>query len=134
MKRLLSIFLFVALMSVCTLNAQVAPQIEWQKCLGGSLWDEAHSIQQTTDGGYIVAGYSNSNDGDVSGNHNYDSLIVKLNSTGNLVWQKCLGGSSPDAQSIQQTSDGGFIMAGYSYSNDGDLSVNYGYSDYWIVK
>ncbi|MCD6097265.1 T9SS type A sorting domain-containing protein [bacterium] len=112
------------------------PTIQWQKCLGGSGYDYAYSIQQTDDGGFIVAGYSNSNDGDVSGNHGErDYWVVKLNSAGDLVWQKSLGGSSWDeAWSIQQTSDGGFIVAGYSESNDGDVSGHHGGYDYWVVK
>jgi hypothetical protein len=110
--------------------------IEWQKSLGGSGSESAFSIQQTSDGGYIVAGSSNSNDGDVSGNHgDYDSWVVKLNSIGIIEWQKSLGGSNyDDANSIQQTNDGGYIVAGYSNSNDGDVSVNYGGEDYWVVK
>ncbi len=113
-----------------------AGDIEWQKCLGGSDWDYAYSIQQTSDSGFIVAGASNSNDGDVSGNHGYgDYWVAKLNSAGALVWQRALGGSDEDeASSIQQTSDGGFIVAGYSYSNDGDVSGNHGNGDYWVVK
>ena len=108
----------------------------WQKCLGGINQDNAVSIEETDDGGYIVAGSSNSNDGDVSGNHgNWDYWIVKLDLSGNIQWQKCLGGSAGEiAYSIQHTMDGGFIVAGYSYSNDGDVSGNYGSSDYWIVK
>jgi len=111
-------------------------ELQWQKCLGGSDDDYAQSIQQTEDGGYIVAGTTESNDGDVSGNHgNYDSWIVKLDETGNIQWQRCLGGSSSDyAQSIQQTNDGGYIVAGYTTSNDGDVSGNHGSCDYWIVK
>lgn len=110
--------------------------IQWQKTLGGSNVDDAQSIRQTTDGGYIIAGSSNSGDGDISGNHgNYDYWIVKLDSNGNLQWQKSLGGSSMDmAQSIQQTSEGGYIVAGSSSSNDGDVSGNHGGGDYWIVK
>jgi len=110
--------------------------IEWQKCLGGSDWDGAYSIQQTTNGGFIVAGYSRSNDGDVSGNHGgYDWWVVKLNSSGDIVWQKCLGGGSEDwAYSVQQTSDGGFIVAGGTESNDGDVSGNHGGGDFWVVK
>ncbi|MCD6594956.1 hypothetical protein J7L68_04690, partial [bacterium] len=94
------------------------------------------SIQQTTDGGFIVAGVSQSNDGDVSGNHgSSDSWVVKLNSAGEIVWQRTLGGSDEDcATSIQQTTDGGFIVAGVSQSNDGDVSGNHGYDDYWVVK
>ena len=110
--------------------------LQWQKCLGGSRDDSAHSIQQTSDGGYIVAGFTDSNDGDVSGNHGgWDVWVVKLNSTGSLQWQKCLGGSDFDyAYSIQQTSDGGYIVAGGTYSNDGDVSGNHGDMDFWVVK
>jgi len=110
--------------------------LQWQKCFGGSGWDGAHSIQQTSDGGYIVAGHTESNDGDVSGNHGgWDVWVVKLNSTGSLQWQKCLGGSDFDyAYSIQQTSDGGYIVAGGTYSNDGDVSGNHGDMDFWVVK
>ncbi|MFA7616312.1 MAG: T9SS type A sorting domain-containing protein [Weeksellaceae bacterium] len=110
--------------------------IQWQKSLGGSDWDYAHSIQQTADGGYIVAGDSRSNDGDVTGNHgDGDYWIVKLDSTGNIQWQKSLGGSGWDSATfIQQTTDGGYIVAGGSASNDGDVSGNHGETDYWIVK
>lgn len=113
-----------------------AGDIQWQKSLGGSGSDTAKSIQQTADGGYIVAGYSESNDGDVSGNHGgRDYWIVKLNDTGDIQWQKSLGGSGDDwATSIQETIDGGYIIAGESYSNDGDVTGNHGYSDYWVVK
>ncbi len=112
------------------------PQIQWQKSLGGNFWDEANSIVQTSDGGYIVAGSSASNDGDVSGNHgNYDYWIVKLDDSGNIQWQRSLGGSDFDqANSIIHTSDGGYIVAGFSKSNDGDVSGNHGNEDYWIVK
>ena len=110
--------------------------IVWQKCLGGSRDDQAYSIQQTSDGGFIVAGYTESNDGDVEGIHSArDFWVVRLNSSGDIVWQKCLGGSSDDiAQSIQQTSDGGFIVTGGTWSNDGDVSGNHGWTDYWVVK
>jgi hypothetical protein len=110
--------------------------IQWQKCLGGGFADAAASIQQTTDGGYIVAGYSKSKDGDVSGKHgSYDYWIVKLDKQGNIQWQKCLGGHSADyAYSIQRTTDSGYIVAGYSESNNGDVRNNHGGTDYWIVK
>lgn len=114
----------------------------WQKSLGGTANDFAYSIQQTTDSGFIVAGYSNSNDGDVTGNHGgWDYWIVKLNSSGNLVWEKSLGGTMDEGgvtylipNSIQQTSDGGFIVAGFTHSNDGDVTGNHGNGDAWIVK
>jgi len=110
--------------------------IQWQKSLGGTQADYANSIEQTTDGGYIVAGRSSSNDGDVSGNHGYgDYWVVKLNATGTIQWQKSLGGTQYDvASSIQQTTDGGYIIAGSSISNDGNVIGNHGGEDYWIVK
>ncbi len=91
-----------------------AGALQWQQCLGGSFADHAYSIQQTGDGGYIVAGSSESNDGDVNGNHGAkDVWAVKLNGSGSLQWQSCLGGTGVDwALSISQSSDGGYIMAG----------------------
>ncbi|HPP17307.1 MAG TPA: Ig-like domain-containing protein [Fervidobacterium sp.] len=84
----------------------------WQKTFGGNGNDEAYSIQQTTDGGYIVAGDTSS-----FGNGGYDVYIQKLNSNGTLIWQKTFGGNSFDeAYSIQQTTDGGYIVAGYTHS------------------
>lgn len=126
----------VMLFSFSTLNAQVAPDIEWQKCLGGTGNEAAFSIQQTTDGGYIVGGYSDLNGGDVTGNHGSDDYwVVKLDSASNLLWQKSLGGNSIEqANAIKQTQDGGFIVAGFSYSNNGDVSGNHGSDDFWIVK
>ncbi len=110
--------------------------IDWQKSLGGSGDDGAYSVSPTTDGGYIIGGYSNSTDGDVTFGHgDYDCWIVKLDGSGNLLWQKSLGGSSIDvANSIFQTNEGGFIFAGTTYSNDGDVTVLLGSSAYWIVK
>lgn len=110
--------------------------IQWKKSYGGSGDDYANSVQQTFDGGYIVAGTSNSNNGHISNSHgNNDFWIIKLDSTGNLIWQKSLGGTSNDsAQSVQQTTDGGYIVAGSSSSNNGDVSANHGYSDFWILK
>ena len=112
--------------------------ITWQKCLGGSNYDTAPSVQQTADSGYIVAGYTESNlTGDVGRNNGYiDYWLVKLDGSGNITWQKCLGGSSADvAESVQQTSDSGYIVAGYTYSNlTGDVGQNHGFGDYWVVK
>ena len=108
----------------------------WQKCLGGSGNETAQSIKQTNDGGYVVAGSTDSNDGDITGNHGrQDIWIVKMDETGIIQWQKCLGGSGFEtAQSIQQTNDGGYIIAGSTDSNDGDVTGNHGSSDFWIVK
>jgi len=108
----------------------------WEKNYGGSLLDRAHSIQQTTDGGYIVAGQSSSNDIDIQENNGQsDYWIVKLDQIGNLQWENNFGGSSGDfANSIQQTVDGGYVVTGSSYSNDGDVGGNYDRQDFWIIK
>jgi hypothetical protein len=110
--------------------------IVWQKSLGGSGFDRIYSIQQTVDGGYIAAGNSSSIDGDLTGINNIGTYwIVKLDANGNITWQKKLGGSGSDgANSIQQTADGGYIVAGVSDSNDGDVTGNHGDYDYWIVR
>ncbi|MBI3519348.1 MAG: T9SS type A sorting domain-containing protein, partial [Bacteroidetes bacterium] len=122
---------------VTKLNNSGTPQ--WIKCLGGTNNEEASSIQQTSDGGYIVAGYTGSNDVQVSGLHAYlDYWVVKLDGSGNISWQKVLGGGNYDyATSVIQTSDGGYIVAGYSGSKDGDVTgTHWGGSDndVWVVK
>ena len=112
--------------------------ILWQKCLGGTAGELAYFTQQTTDGGYIIAGWTRSTDGDVIGNHaggGEDYWIVKLDSSGTLKWQKCLGGTGDElTHSIQQTNDNGYIVGGWSPSDDGDVTGNHGLDDYWIVK
>ncbi|MDQ1265841.1 MAG: hypothetical protein QG635_993, partial [Bacteroidota bacterium] len=117
-------------------NTSTSPSIQWQKSFGGYYDDVAYSIQQTSDSGYIAAGYSASNDGDVTENYGkLDIWVVKLNSAGIIRWQKTLGGSSNEqARSIQQTNDGGCIVAGYSGSNDGNIIGNKGGYDCLIVK
>jgi hypothetical protein len=112
-----------------------AGQIQWQRALGGTSYDVAYAVRQTQDGGYIVAGKTLSNDGDVSGNHgDYDFWVIKLNNNGTLEWQKTLGGTGEDvAKSVQQTLDGGYVLAGWSYSNDGDAVGNTGFH-FWVVK
>lgn len=110
--------------------------IDWKKSMGGSYSDWAHSIQETIDGGFIVSGRSSSSDIDVTGHHfSYDYWIVKLSTTGNISWQKSLGGDGADiAYSIQQTIDGGYIVAGASESTNGDIIGNQGFNDVWVIK
>jgi PKD repeat protein len=124
--------------SVVPVDGSVAPPlIEWQKSLGGGQHEEAFSIQQTADFGYIVAGYSESWSGDVPGNYFYNDVwVVKLDSTGVPTWSKNYGGSSSEeAHSIRQTADGGFIVGGYTGSSDHDLANNIGYgSNPWVFK
>ena len=109
---------------------------EWEKCYGGSGMEIGYSILETFDGGYLLAGSTNSNDGDVFGaKGNFDAWIVKIDSIGNIQWSKCYGGSMIDiAYSIIQTADGCFVFTGETASSDGDVTSLHPYSECWIVK
>ncbi len=117
-----------------------AGNIEWQKTYGGAQPDFDVHVFQTSDGGYFVSGYSDSN---VSGdktdptNGQRDYWVLKLNSSGGIVWQKSLGGSTLDRGIISiEIADGGFLIGGHSDSNiSGDKSENSrGLFDNWLVK
>lgn len=131
------IFLFILIHYEIPIYSQSSiPNIEWQKSFGGSASEIAKSIVQTPDGGYITTGFSKSSDGNATINHgDNDFWVVKMSATGTLEWQKTLGGSGDDqANSICTTSDGGYVIAGYTTSSNGDITLNQGYADYWIVK
>jgi len=97
------------LWDVYILKLDVNGNKEWEKTYGGKQNDEAYSIQQTYDGGYIVAGYTKS-----FGEGEEDAYILKLDRNGNKEWEKLFGESGWNvARSIQQTFDGGYIVAGY---------------------
>ena len=105
--------------------------------LGGSLNDNAEDVVATSDGGYAVLGYTQSADGDVAdkSDTSFDYWLLKYSAQGVLEWSKTYGGNGDDrGNSLKQTSDGGYIMAGYSTSNDGDVSANAGAQDFWLVK
>ena len=107
------------------LKLQDNGDIQWQKRLGGSGNDRAFFIRQTRDGGYILGGWTNVSFNGV----NYDSLLIKLNSSGDTEWQNTYGGAYSDqATSILQTDDGGYIMVGWTYSFGGDDR------EIWLLK
>ena len=112
------------------------PTIQWQKSFGGSYFDEAYCVKHTSDGGSIVVGTTASWDGAVFGQHgNSDYWIIKLKADGSLQWKKVLGGTGPDfAYYCLETEDGGYVVAGYAFSNDYDVSGNHGDFDGWVVK
>ncbi len=111
-------------------------EIEWERSYGGSDSEAAFSFQQTSDGGFIVAGSTRSTDGDVTEYlGDWDMWVLKLDGAGAIEWQRSMGGSGEDgASSIQQTNDGGYIVSGSTTSSDGDVDQNQGSSDYWVVK
>jgi len=126
-----------------------AHNIEWQQCYGGTSKDFANNVIELADG-YIILGSTMSNDGDVSGLHDppdnsensTDIWVFKIDKTGNLLWQKCLGGTNSDkANNIFTTTDGGYMIVGGTRSSDGDVSGYHGIPGYpnytddiWFAK
>lgn len=112
--------------------------LEWQNSYGGSDADYAYHIIETSDSGYVVAATSYSNDGDVSGHHGSstsDAWIFKIDSLGNLIWQNSFGGPQFEkGNCIIELAGGGYVVASYSNSINGDISDPLGNSDYWIFK
>jgi len=122
---------------VCKTNA--AGTIQWSKLFGGSEDDEGHDIIQTADSGFMVAGWTDSFDGDVTGHHGTygsDMWVLKITSAGALSWAECYGGTDDDAAAAMVRTPGGdFYVAGSTYSDDGDVSGNHGSSeDFWVIK
>jgi len=115
--------LTVLLLGVTHLFAQ-AIDTAWTRTYGGTSWDEGNSVQQTTDGGYIIAGGTAS-----YGAGSDDVYLIKTDSLGDTLWTKTYGGSESDGgNSVQQTTDGGYIVAGTIY-DEGSYS-----DDVYLIK
>jgi len=129
-------FLLCIALVVFTATLHAQPAVLWQHCYGGSSDDLGYASARTTDGGFLLAGAASSSGGDVSGNHGgQDGWIVRTDSSGNIVWKKCYGGSAEDLfRDILVTSDGGFVAYGHANSTNGDVVGNHGGSDCWLVK
>src|SRR4030095_5416104 len=108
----------------------------WKKALGGTEYDYSQKSFVHSDGSITIFGFSESINGDVVGWHgNRDIWVVKLSSSGTLLWQRSLGGSAEDGlRSVEVLPDNSYIIAGYTFSNNGDVSGNHGSSDIWIVN
>ena len=110
--------------------------IQWQGCYGGTDVDYATDIVEA-ENGYLVIGTVYSNDGDITNSHgSKDIWIANIDSIGNLIWERCYGGSNTDYQGIiNRDFEGNYYFSGAVYSNDGDIqSGNHGSYDIWVVK
>jgi len=110
--------------------------IVWRKYFGGSSNDRSFDAVQANDGGFVITGFSESNDFDISNSKgSYDYWVIKLDVSGNLIWEKSIGGTEIDqSRGLAKTDDNGYIIAGNSFSTDGDISSNIGGSDFFLVK
>ena len=142
MKKITTPFLLSAglLLSTLNINAQ-APSVQWQNTLGSTSYEFLNTIDQTSDGGYIMGGYTDSNIGGDKSENSWgadDYWIVKMDNAGNIVWENTVGGGNYDKlYAVEETPDGGYIVGGQSLSGGGwgDKSEsNKGGYDYWIVK
>ncbi len=122
MKRIIVLILLLALTNV--VYAETAPDEAWNKTFGGDSTERGWSVQQTSDGGYILVGDTRS-----YGAGGSDFWLVKTDSNGNKEWDKTFGGTGLEwACSVQQTSDGGYVLAGRTDS------YGAGGGDFWLVK
>ena len=126
MKRQIFFTAWVGTILLLLLSQALAqpPDTLWTRTFGGSNYDYCYSVQQTTDGGYILGGYTSS-----YGAGGYDFWLVKTDANGDSLWSRTFGGSNHDyCSSVQQTTDGGYILGGITESYG---AGNY---DFWLVR
>lgn len=111
-------------------------ELQWRGYFGGSNNDRSHAVVRADDGGFVMAGFTESNDFDISNTQgSYDFWMVKIDGNGNLLWERSFGGSGIEiSYDIAKTLDGGYVLTGNTFSADGDVSKTSGESDFWLVK
>ena len=110
--------------------------LQWRRYFGGTNNDRAHGVVQADDGGYVMAGFSESDDFDISNTKgSYDFWVVKVDKNGSMLWESSFGGTGIEiAYGISKTNDGGYAVVGNTFSTDTDISKNNGESDLWLIK
>lgn len=119
---------------VVKINAQGI--VQWSQTYGGSENDTPKAVIQNSDGNYLIAGQTFSDNNHITENKgNGDIWLLEISPTGTLLWQKTFGGSNvEDAFDLKQTTNGGYLIAGTTASQDGDVSDGNGGSDAWILR
>ncbi len=117
------------------LRLEADGRIRWQKCLGGEGNDVLNAAMRLQSGGYLLAGTSDSKDGDLNLNRGKtDGWLAMLDEGGNLVWSKSYGGTSyEELHAAGQLPDGKLVVAGTTFSNDGDVKGAKGAGDVWLL-
>lgn len=111
-------------------------EVEWQRCSGGSAEDKGQHIRQTVDDGYIMCGFTTSVDGDVSVlNGPMDIWVVKLNSAGDMEWQRSYGGTSVErGWALEELPNGGYYLLAETSSIDSPMEDSHGPRDFWLAR
>ncbi|MFT5891113.1 MAG: hypothetical protein ACI9Y7_001213 [Dokdonia sp.] len=109
---------------------------EWRRYFGGTNNDRAYATVQADDGGILMVGASESTDFDISNpKGSYDFWAVRIDASGDLLWERSFGGSEIDiAFAAVKTPDGNYVIAGDTRSNDGDVTEFNGNADVWVIK
>lgn len=118
-------------------KTDTAFNMEWERCYGGSAAETPIKLIKTNEGNYYIVGGTNSTDGDVQSfnNGSSDYWIVKINGSGEIIWEKCFGTSVAEGpRDALLTPDGGLLVMGRIHASGGDVSVYYGDNDVWLFK
>ncbi|WP_421810470.1 hypothetical protein [Flagellimonas sp.] len=110
--------------------------LQWRRYFGGTNNDRAHGVVQANDGGFVMAGFSESDDFDISNTKgSYDFWVIKVDGNGTLLWERSFGGTGIEVSNdIVKTPDGAYAIVGHTFSTDTDVSRNHGGSDVWLIK
>ncbi|MBA4167014.1 MAG: gliding motility-associated C-terminal domain-containing protein, partial [Chitinophagaceae bacterium] len=119
------------------IKVDASGSLQWQKRFGGTGLDVGNNIYALSDGNYLIAASSSSNDGDITGNHGTagytDGVLLKIDPSGNKLWSKCYGGSRNDELLNIQVINNKIFVAGYANSTDGDIPANQKNYDVWLL-